>query len=105
MPIKEKIRITDLRHQLFKGNHKSALGKHATITATKLAEKVEKGWCIPILPNHALEIPKLEISLLGISHQSSINKRGEIIDKYRVTHYLSFLGIASETSINEQMDR
>ena len=88
-----------------KGNHKSASGKCATILATKLAKEVNKGWCIPILPNHALKIPNLEISPLGLTHQASINEQEEIIDKDRVTHELSLPRIASETSINEQMDR
>ena len=43
--------------------------------------------------------------MLGLAHQSSINKRGDIIEKDRVTHDLSFPGITSETSINEKMDR
>ena len=41
-PIEDKTRITDLRHRLLKGNHKSASGERAPILANKLAEEVEK---------------------------------------------------------------
>ena len=47
----------------------------------------------------------MEISPLGLAHQASINKHRENIEKYRVTHDLSFPKIALETSINEWMDR
>ena len=75
-PVEDKTRITDLRHKLSKSNHKSASGEHSKILATKLAKEVDKGWCIPILPNHALKIPNLEIYPLGLAHQASIKKRG-----------------------------
>ena len=75
-PTEDKTRIMDLHHRLSKGNHKSASGKRAMILNTKLSKEVEKWWCIPILPNHALEIPNLEIALLGLSHKACINKRG-----------------------------
>ena len=105
MTIEDKIRITGLRHRLLKGKRKSALGERATMISTKLSNKYRKGWCIPILPNHVLGIPNLGISLIGLSYQASINKRGDIINKYRFNHDLSFPGIASETSINKKMDR
>ena len=60
---------------------------------------------MPIPPNHAIEIPNLEISQLGLSHQASTNKWGETIEKDRATNDLSFPGIALGTSIIEQMDR
>ena len=66
IPIGKKIRITDFLYRLLKGNHKTALGERATILPTKPEKEVNKGWCIPILPNHAL------------SHQDSINKSREI---------------------------
>ena len=94
-----------MRHGLSKGNHKSASGKHTTIIATKLVKEVEKGWFIPILPNHALKITNLEISPLVLAYQASINKHREIIEKYRVTHDLPFPGIASKTSMNKKMDK
>ena len=40
---KDKTHITDLRHRLSKGNHKSASGKRAAILAPKLDKEVEKG--------------------------------------------------------------
>ena len=104
-PIEEKTLITYLCHRILKGNHKSASGERATILATKIANEVEKGWWIPILPNHALETPNLEILPLWLSHQSRINENREIVEKDRVNHYLSFPGITLENSINEQMDR
>ena len=94
IPTEDKTRITYLRHQLSKSDHKSVSGKRATIITTKLAKEVNKGWCILILPNHALDITNLEISLLALAHQASINERRESIEKDRVTHDLSFPGIA-----------
>ena len=93
MPIKEKKRIMDLRNQLSKGNHESASGKNATILTTKLAKEVKKGWWILILPNRAIDIPNLEIFLLGLAHQAIIKNHGKIINKDRVNHDLSLPGI------------
>ena len=95
LPIEDNTCITDLHHRLLKGNHKSESGEHITILATKLEKQVGKGWCILILPKHALDIPNLEIAPLGLSYQSRINERREITEKYRVTHDLSLPGIAS----------
>ena len=103
-PIEDKICITDLHHRLLKGNHKSELGKRATIFSTKLSKESKKGWCIPILPNYAIEISNLEIALLGLAHQASINECGEIIEKDRFTHDLFPPGIASENFIHKRMD-
>ena len=64
-----------------------------------------KCWCISILPIHAIDIPTLEISPLGLAHQANISKSGEIVKKYRVIDDLSFPGISSETSINKRMDK
>ena len=103
MPIEDKIRITDLRHRLLKSKNNSSSVERTKTISTKLAKESEKGWCIPILPNHSIEIPNLQISLLEITPQASINERGEIIEKDRVTHDPSFPGIRSETSINERV--
>ena len=94
-----------MRHQLLKGNLKSALVERGTMITSKLVKEFGKGWCIPILSNHDLEILKEEIAPLGLAHQGRINERVEIIEEYRVSHYLSFPGIALVTSMKERMDR
>ena len=70
----------------------------------KMVKEVARGWSIPLLPEHALEIPKAEGAPHGLPCQDTINEKGEIIPKDRPMHDLSFTGCLSGTSINSRID-
>jgi len=100
----EQSRIADLEGFLQRGNHKLAKGARAPLLYNKMVKEVARGWSIPLLPEHALEIPKAEGAPHGLPCQDTINEKGEITPKDRPTHDLSFPGCLSKTSINSRID-
>ena len=73
-----------------KGNHKSTRSKEADRLVTKaMTTDVERGYGIIMTMKCAARIKEAEIYPLGLQHQHTINERGEIIPKKRVTHDLS----------------
>jgi hypothetical protein len=83
------------------GNHKSATAQTEILLA-HVTKEIQRGWMIPILPEHAKQLEKATISPMGIVSQSTINERGEVIPSNRITHDLSFPGAASKQSINSR---
>eukprot|EP00957_Ditylum_brightwellii_P034770 2635393-Ditylum_brightwellii.AAC.1 len=86
------MRIAHLHQALKCRNHKSAMGKaNKKVLANLMTEDVDLGYGIPlpieILPN----IPFAEVYPLGVQHQQSTNKMGNVITKDRVSHNLLFL--------------
>ena len=69
-----------------------------------LKSEVELGYALPLLAKHAMTIPQAELAPHGLTSQHSINDRGEILSKDRITHDLSFPGKASFTSINNRIE-
>jgi hypothetical protein len=88
-PISEADRLHDLRANIRRGNHKSAIIDEARVI-TILQDEVRHMWQLPLPPRAVLELPDIVIAPLGLAHQFGINERGEIVPKARLTHDQSF---------------
>lgn len=104
-PHPKHVQLGDLREMIAFGNHKSASGDRAELLSERMAKEVERCWNIPILPSHILSLidAGAEIAPLGMANQATINERGEIVTKDRVTHNQSMEGAISGKSINDQI--
>ena len=60
---------------------------------------------IPISPALVDILVGAELCPLGIAHQSTINERGEIIEKQRACHDHSYHGAPSGQSLNIRTDK
>ena len=99
----ENTRINMVESQAKKGNHKSTDTKEAKVLVTKAMETdVKRGFGIIMTKQCAMKIKGAEIYPLGLQHQQTINERGEIIPKKRVTHDLSN-NRRSKLSINQRV--
>lgn len=96
----DEIRIADIRARIKRGNHKSASNPTSQpIVQQKYLGELDTAWMIPIPISYIEQIKAAEVIPIGLAFQKSINEKGEIIDKERLTHDLSFPS-ASGTSIN-----
>ena len=93
----------DLTAALERGNHKSALRKEKVLEKAFMKE-VEFGYQLPLKTSHILKIPGARLSPMGVADQLTISDLGEVIQKDRVTHDLSFPGKHSGESINSMID-
>jgi hypothetical protein len=99
--ISEEDRVKDFKEALNYGNHRSAVSNHRILMKTMTKES-QRGWVLPLLPDHASQLTRATMSPMGIVTQSTINEKGEIIPSNRVTHDLSFPGKFSYESINSR---
>ena len=67
-----------------------------------LKEEVTHGWQLVLPPEAALEIPDAVLAPLGMANQNTINERGEIVPKSRLTHDQSFT-FSSGQSVNKRL--
>ena len=89
--LSEEDRTTILERSIERGNHKSALDEEQRPNVTKLmAEDVELGYAIPMTIESVRKMPGAEVYPVGCQDQLTINDRGEVIPKKRVTHDLSY---------------
>ena len=102
-PINELERKEDFQAALEYGHHKSAK-RNYKVFMDSLKSEVELGYALPLLAKHAFTIPHAELAPHGLTSQHSINDRGEILSKDRITHDMSFPGKASFTSINNRIE-
>jgi hypothetical protein len=101
----EEDRLVDLHAMLARGNHQSAKQRAPTLEKMMQAE-VDHGWQLPLPSAAALLIPGALIAPMGLVEQATINERGEIIDKLRVTHDQSFNPVkGTRRSVNDRVDR
>ena len=103
--IKEETRLADLDLALLRGNHKSAKGEKEEILVNKTLKEIEMGWSLPLLEEHAKELPGAWFAPMGIAEQTTINERGEFIPKNRQVHDQTFTQAISGTSINAIVDK
>ena len=89
-PIPDKTRQQDVSAALAYGNHKSTSCNKKF--ASHMGSKTTHGWDLPLLPSFAHAIPNSEVAPQGCITQAIIKKRGEIMDKDRVTHDQSKTG-------------
>ncbi len=84
-PIAEKDRLHDLGQMLKYGNHKLAKKEQEHLVGM-LREEVQWMWQLP-LPRRAIaHIPDCVMAPLGMALQQTINKFGEIVAKWQLTH-------------------
>ena len=104
-PLPNHVQLGDLREMIAEGNHKSASGDRADLLSDKMSKEVERGWNIPLLPTHLLDLidAGAEIAPMGMATQGTINERGEIVMKDIVIHNQSMKGAISGKSINDQI--
>ena len=101
----EVTRLEDLKLAITRGNHKSASGEKEKILIDKISQEIERGWCLPLLPEHVSSIPKAWFAPMGVAEQNTINDRGEFIPKNRQTHDQSFVQAISKMSANGLVDK
>ncbi len=102
--ISETDRLADVRANLARGNHKSARGHEAKLIEM-LKEEVGRGWQLPLPREAALEIRGCEVAPLGMVAQTSIDEKGNPIDKLRLTHDQSFSPSGTPgRSVNDRVD-
>ena len=100
----EETRMRDLKAQLERGNHKSALTPEAEPIVNKLfRQDAELGYLITISKECILKLKHAEVYPLGLQHQLTIDEQGRQIPKKRVTHDLSNQKKKGR-SINQRID-
>lgn len=96
--------MRDLKAQLERGNHKSALTPEAEPIVNKLfRQDAELGYLITISKECILKLKHAEVYPLGLQHQLTIDEQGRQIPKKRVTHDLSNQKKKGR-SINQRID-
>jgi hypothetical protein len=101
----EDHRLEDLTAMIARGNHQSAKQRAPTL-AKMMRSEVAHGWQLPLPASAALSIPHAVIAPMGLVEQATINERGEIVDKLRVTHDQSFNPVkGTRRSVNDRVHR
>lgn len=94
-------RFRDLREAFEFGNHKG-VAKNKEFFIDTMKTEVKNGWQL-ILPRHrALEIKDALLAPMNVIQQKSINEKGEIIEKMRLTHDQG-MKFSSKTSVNSRV--
>ena len=100
----EETRLNDLKALIERGNHKSASSEDALKRITKIyGKEINKAWLIPLPIPFIPKIKEASVIPCGLQKQKTVDRNGKIIDKYRLTHDLSFPG-PSGNSINKNVD-
>ncbi|MBM4076045.1 MAG: hypothetical protein FJ267_10410, partial [Planctomycetes bacterium] len=102
-PISEEDRIADVKEALIFGNHKGALYQPDLLKQLVNGDVIH-GYSLPLPLSKIDQIPHVCMAPLNIQAQWTINERGEIIPKDRLTHDQSFKWKASGTSVNSRCD-
>ena len=100
-PIPDSVRKKDVAAAMTYGNHKST--KNSDTLSKSMSTEIEHGFALPLPPNFAYHLPDAEVAPHGIVQQGTINERGEIIEKNRVTHDQSYPGSYSNESVNSRV--
>jgi hypothetical protein len=91
LPMNDNDCQTDLEFHSSHGNHKSSERFHDIISKI-ISEGIEKGYALPLPISILGKIPNASIAPLGCQKQSTIDTKGCIIPKYRMTHDQTFPG-------------
>ena len=102
-PIDNDLAKADIISALAYGNHKSASGPNSSKLAKLMSSDFTNGWLVPLLPEHALQIPNAVVAPMGIAEQDTLDAEGRIVPKSRPTHDLSFPGKHSQQSVNSRI--
>jgi hypothetical protein len=102
-PLSEDDRLTDLHAMMARGNHQSAKLR-ADRLETMMQSEVQHGWQLPLPPDASFLIPGAVIAPMGLVLQTTINERGEIVEKFRVTHDQSYNPVRqTQRSVNNRV--
>ena len=101
--ITEEDRAADLIEALKFGNHKGA-SNQPELLLKLVSGDVKFGYALPLPLGKIKRIPGICMAPLNIQPQWTINERGEIIEKDRLTHDQSFEWERSESSVNSRTD-
>ena len=93
----------DLELGLQLGNHKGAVNQSQVLN-TLVTKDVTHAFALPITEEAAKKIDGGVWAPLNITEQWTINEHGDRVEKQRLTHDQSFLGLASEQSINNRVE-
>ena len=100
-PLPEDKRTTETSLVLRRGNHQ-AVKAHSAAVQTLLRKEVLQGWQLPLPRHRILHLPGVLLAPLGLVTQATINSRGEITPKHRLTHDQSF-EIQPGVSVNSRL--
>jgi hypothetical protein len=97
-PISDDIRHLDISYHKDHRNHRS-LSKFLPFIDPIISEDIDRGFALPLLLDTLRNLPNTSLASLGCHKQTTINKAGEVIPKYRLTHNQSYPG-PSGLSVN-----
>ena len=101
-PLDESDWLLEIDNALDFGNHKGAEGQQELLLKL-VKEDVDRGFAFPLPPDKIENIPGIILAPLSIQLQKTINKRGKIIPKNRLTHNQSWVW-QSGTSVNNRVN-
>jgi hypothetical protein len=102
-PLDKTKREKDIEEEIIFGNHKGAVKQHDLLIKL-VKDDVTRGFAL-LLPLYKIVlIPGVLLAPLNIQAQSTINKRGEIIPKDRLTHDQSWKW-QSKLSVNSRVEK
>ncbi len=101
-PLDEAERLKDIDDALEFGNHKGAVNQKELLL-TLVNDDVVRGFALPLPLDKIKKVPGVILAPLNIQLQKTINERGEIIPKNRLTHDQSWAW-QSGTSVNDRVD-
>jgi hypothetical protein len=84
------------------GNSKGAQ-ENPAVMEDLIKGDVEHGFSLVIPRDKVMEIVGAQVAPMNVANQNSINERGEIVSKDRLTHNQSWTGSASGQSINSRV--
>ena len=101
-PLDDQNRLLDIDDALAFGNHKGA-NQQPELLLKLVSDDVTRGFALPLPLDKIRRIPGVLLAPLNIQLQKTINERGEIIPKNRMTHDQSWKW-QSGTSVNSRVD-
>jgi hypothetical protein len=101
-PLDESDRLKDINDTLEFGNHKGAV-QQKELLLILVNNDVVRGFTLPLPLDKIKKVPGVLLAPLNIQLQKTINDRGKIIPKNRLTHGQSWEW-QSGTSVNSRVD-
>jgi hypothetical protein len=101
-PLDNINRLLDINNALAFGIHKGA-DQQPELLLKLVQDDIDRGFALPLPLIKIKKIPGILLAPLNIQLQKTINERGEIIPKDRLTHDQSWKW-QSETSVNSRLD-
>ncbi len=102
LPLNDINRLLDIDNALAFGNHKGE-DQQPELLLKLVRDDVDRGFALPLPLDKIKKIPGVLLAPLNIQLQETINERGKIIPKDRLTHDQSWKW-QSETSVNSRVD-